>query len=89
MQRDDGTAKDAFPNTGVYKGIFLLNANHIFRGMSIYPEARSNVICIMVDAQSYCLGHKFFRFLSLCNKYPDIYFIYRIGITRGTDEIIA
>lgn len=89
MQRDDGTAKDAFPNTGVYKGMFLLDVNHVFRGVSVYPEAHSNVICIMVDAQSYYLGRKFLRFLSLCNKHPDTYFVYRISIAKGTDDIIA
>lgn len=89
MQGDDGTAKDVFPNTRVYKGIFLLNVNHIFRGTSIYPQACSNVVCIMADAQSYYPGHKSERLLSLCNKYPDIYFIYRISITKGIDETFA
>ena len=49
MQREDDTAKDAFPNTGVYKGNFLLDANRVFR------EACFNVLCIMVHAQSYYL----------------------------------
>lgn len=74
---------------GCTKAVFLLDVNHNFKGMSIYPEACSNVICIMVNVQGFYTGHKVLRFLSLCNKYPGIYFTCRTGITKGTDEVIA